>query len=53
MLVIYGGRPAWIDEDDKTLQVSLKSAKRLKKLRKEEAEDVVNGVDYEQRLRRQ
>ncbi|GJJ70368.1 U3 small nucleolar RNA-associated protein 18 [Entomortierella parvispora] len=53
LAAIYGGRPAWIDEDDKSLQVSLKSAKRLKKLRKEEAEDVVNGVDYEQRLRRQ
>ncbi|KAG0086098.1 U3 snoRNP protein [Podila epicladia] len=50
---IYGGRPAWVDEDDKTLVVSLKSANRLKKLRKAEEEDTVSGVDYEQRLRRQ
>ncbi|KAF9327025.1 U3 snoRNP protein [Podila minutissima] len=50
---IYGGRPAWVDEDDKTLVVSLKSANRLKKLRKAEEEDTVTGVDYEQRLRRQ
>jgi U3 small nucleolar RNA-associated protein 18 len=42
-----------VDEDDKTLSISLKSANRLKKLRKQEAEDVVNGIDYEQRLRRQ
>ncbi|KAK3842702.1 MAG: WD40-repeat-containing domain protein [Linnemannia gamsii] len=45
--------PAWVDDDDKTLSISLKSANRLKKLRKQEAEDVVNGEDYEQRLRRQ
>ncbi|KAG0317872.1 U3 snoRNP protein [Podila horticola] len=50
---IYGGRPAWVDDDDKTLVVSLKSANRLKKLRKAEEEDTVSGVDYEQRLRRQ
>ncbi|KAG0241896.1 U3 snoRNP protein [Mortierella sp. GBA43] len=51
--LIYGGKPAWIDEDDKTLTISLKSVNRLKKLRKEEREDVINGLDYEQRLRRQ
>ncbi|KAF9907888.1 U3 small nucleolar RNA-associated protein 18 [Linnemannia zychae] len=53
LTAIYGGKPAWVDEDDKTLSISLKSANRLKKLRKQEAEDVVNGEDYEQRLRRQ
>ncbi|KAI1293415.1 U3 snoRNP protein [Mortierella claussenii] len=51
--LMYGGKPAWVDADDKTLAISLKSVKRLKKLRKEEAEDVVSGIDYEQRLRRQ
>ncbi|KAF9970422.1 U3 small nucleolar RNA-associated protein 18 [Actinomortierella ambigua] len=50
---IYGGKPAWVDEDDKNLVVSLKAVNRLKKLRKTEEEDVVSGVDYEQRLRRQ
>ncbi|KAF9934781.1 U3 snoRNP protein [Linnemannia zychae] len=53
LTAIYGGKPAWVDEDDKTLSISLKSVNRLKKLRKEEAEDVVSGLDYEQRLRRQ
>ncbi|KAF9924478.1 U3 small nucleolar RNA-associated protein 18 [Mortierella alpina] len=53
LVLTYGGKPAWVDEDDKTLAISLKSVNRLKKLRKEENEDVVNGVDYEQRLRRQ
>ncbi|KAK3824609.1 MAG: WD40-repeat-containing domain protein [Benniella sp.] len=47
------GKPAWIDEDDRNLSVSLKSVNRLKKLRKEDSEDIVNGLDYEQRLRRQ
>ncbi|KAF9431519.1 U3 small nucleolar RNA-associated protein 18 [Entomortierella beljakovae] len=51
--LMYGGKPAWTDKDDQALTVSLKSANRLKKLRKEEQEDVVNGVDYEQRLRKQ
>ncbi|KAF9107551.1 U3 small nucleolar RNA-associated protein 18 [Mortierella sp. AM989] len=51
--LMYGGKPAWVDADDKALAISLKSVNRLKKLRKEEDEDVVNGVDYEQRLRRQ
>ncbi|KAF9582261.1 U3 snoRNP protein [Lunasporangiospora selenospora] len=50
---LFGGKPAWVDEDDKALVVSLTSVNRLKKLRKEESEDVVNGIDYEQRLRRQ
>ncbi|KAF9364607.1 U3 small nucleolar RNA-associated protein 18 [Mortierella sp. NVP85] len=53
LIAIYGGKPAWIDEDDKNLSVSLKSVNRLKKLRKEDSEDIVNGLDYEQRLRRQ
>ncbi|KAF9410139.1 U3 snoRNP protein [Podila epigama] len=53
LIEIYGARPAWVDEDDETLVISLKSANRLKKLRKVEEEDTINGVDYEQRLRRQ
>ncbi|KAF8976480.1 U3 small nucleolar RNA-associated protein 18 [Entomortierella lignicola] len=50
--LMYGGKPAWVDEDDKALTISLKSVNRLKKLRKEDNEDVVSGVDYEQRLRK-
>ncbi|KAF9957939.1 U3 snoRNP protein [Modicella reniformis] len=53
LIAIYGGKPAWVDADDKTLSISLKAVNRLKKLRKEESEDVINGVDYEQRLRKQ
>ncbi|KAG0165972.1 U3 snoRNP protein [Apophysomyces sp. BC1015] len=49
----YLQKPAWVDEDDARLQISLKSADRLKKLRKTEEEDVVNGVEYERRLRHQ
>lgn len=45
--------PAWVDEDDNTLQVSLADNKRLRKLREGPSEDVVGGRDYERRLRRQ
>jgi U3 small nucleolar RNA-associated protein 18 len=49
----YGRKPAWEDKDDFTLQVSLTEANRTRKLRETEEEDVVSGVEYEQRLRRQ
>ncbi|KAK5119433.1 hypothetical protein LTR85_007533 [Meristemomyces frigidus] len=44
---------AWEDSDDERTLVSLASAPRLRKLRRTEAEDVVNGKDYARRLRRQ
>ncbi|KAK5129340.1 hypothetical protein LTR08_003570 [Meristemomyces frigidus] len=44
---------AWEDSDDERTLVSLASAPRLRKLRRTEAEDVVNGRDYAKRLRRQ
>ncbi|KAI7860113.1 WD40-repeat-containing domain protein [Circinella umbellata] len=49
----YKQKPAWEDEDDARLMVSLMSADRLRKLRKDEEEDVVNGLEYEKRLRTQ
>ena len=49
----YKQKPAWEDEDDARLMVSLLSADRLRKLRKDEDEDVVNGLEYEKRLRTQ
>ena len=49
----YKQKPAWEDEDDGRLMVSLMSADRLRKLRKDEDEDVVNGLEYEKRLRTQ
>lgn len=44
---------AWEDSDDERMLVSLASVPRLRKLRKTEAEDVVNGKEYGKRLRRQ
>jgi len=47
-----GTKSAWIDEDDERLAVSLVSkADRVKKLRVTKSEDVVDGRDYERRLR--
>ena len=45
--------PAWVDLDDAELKVSLASDNRLRKLRDAPDEDVINGKDYELRLRRQ
>ncbi|KAI9509876.1 WD40 repeat-like protein [Russula earlei] len=45
--------PAWTDPDDATLEVSLASSSRLRKLRDAPGEDAVNGREYERRLRRQ
>ncbi|GAA5823947.1 hypothetical protein JCM3770_004142 [Rhodotorula araucariae] len=44
---------AWYDPADETLQISLQGQKRLRKLRDAAGEDVVNGLEYESRLRRQ
>ena len=46
-------KPAWTDPDDTTLQVSLASNKRLRKLRDAPSDDTVGGREYERRLRRQ
>ena len=45
--------PAWTDPDDASLEVSLASSARLRKLRDAPEEDAVNGREYERRLRRQ
>ncbi|GAA5975448.1 hypothetical protein JCM5350_006482 [Sporobolomyces pararoseus] len=44
---------AWYDPADEGLQISLQGQKRLRKLRDAAAEDVVSGLEYENRLRRQ
>ena len=44
---------AWYDPADEELQISLQGQKRLRKLRDAAAEDIVSGLDYENRLRRQ
>jgi U3 small nucleolar RNA-associated protein 18 len=45
--------PAWTDPDDVSLEVSLTSSARLRKLRDAPEEDAINGREYERRLRRQ
>lgn len=45
--------PAWEDSDDERMVVSLASVPRLRKLRKNEGEDLINGKEYARRLRRQ
>lgn len=45
--------PAWTDPDDASLEVSLASYTRLRKLRDAPEEDAINGREYERRLRRQ
>lgn len=45
--------PLWQDPADASTSVSLKSANRLRKLRKTADEDTLDGVGYENRLRQQ
>ncbi|KAI9470881.1 MAG: WD40-repeat-containing domain protein [Benjaminiella poitrasii] len=44
---------AWEDEDDKNLKISLMASNLTKKLRNDADEDVVDGVEYTRRLRKQ
>jgi len=44
---------AWYDSDDEKLSVSLTSSNRLRKLRRTEDEEFVNGKVYTRRLRQQ
>jgi U3 small nucleolar RNA-associated protein 18 len=44
---------AWEDSDDERIMISLASATRLRKLRKTEEENLINGKEYIWRLRRQ
>ena len=44
---------AWADPDDSSLEISLASSARLRKLRDAPEEDAVKGPEYERRLRRQ
>ena len=45
-------KPAWSDPSDVHVSISLANDKRLRKLRDAPTEDIVDGVDYERRLRR-
>ena len=46
-------KPAWYDSDDDRLTISLAAEPRLRKLRISEADDVLSGTEYRQRLRQQ
>ncbi|OCK82997.1 WD40 repeat-like protein [Lepidopterella palustris CBS 459.81] len=45
--------PAWEDSEDERMTVSLASVPRLRKLRRTEDEDLINGKEYARRLRKQ
>ena len=42
--------PAWIDSEDERIVVSLVSDTRLRKLRRREGEDLIDGTEYTKRL---
>ena len=44
-------KSVWEDEDDQNLKISLANNSKLRKLRKEEGEDKIDGADLELRLR--
>ncbi|KAI5476117.1 WD-repeat protein [Pseudohyphozyma bogoriensis] len=46
-------KPVWHDPADEELTISLKNTARLRKLRNTADDDVVGGLEYENRLRRQ
>ncbi|KNC77598.1 hypothetical protein SARC_09939 [Sphaeroforma arctica JP610] len=46
-------RSVWEDADDHAIEVAMASKSRTRKLRKTEAEDVVDGSEYSDRLREQ
>jgi U3 small nucleolar RNA-associated protein 18 len=48
-----GKVPVWDDEEEATAVVRVAAVNRLRKLRKEEGEEVVSGKDYVSRLRAQ
>ena len=48
-----GNAAAWVDSDDQRIVVSLASNPRLPKLRNTESEDLVDGKEYSERVRRQ
>ncbi|KAG4302378.1 hypothetical protein PCK1_001360 [Pneumocystis canis] len=53
ILDVHKEKFAWEDSDDERLVISLASVKRLRKLRKSENDDVINGKEYCIRLREQ
>lgn len=46
-------KPVWVDDEEEKASIKIASVNRLRKLRKEEGEDVVSGSTYVERLRAQ
>ena len=46
-------KSVWYDSDDEKLAISLATVPRLRKLRRNSAEDIVTGLEYAKRLRAQ
>ncbi|KAK9146500.1 hypothetical protein Sjap_006403 [Stephania japonica] len=46
-------KPAWVDEEEEKVRVDIAKVRRLRKLRKEDNESSISGLDYVSRLRAQ
>ncbi|CAN4107587.1 unnamed protein product [Withania somnifera] len=46
-------KSVWVDEEEEKTSINIASVNRLRKLRKEEGEDVISGSTYVERLRAQ
>ncbi|XP_004485620.1 U3 small nucleolar RNA-associated protein 18 homolog [Cicer arietinum] len=46
-------KPVWVDEEEEKVTVNIAKVNRLRKLRKEEDENVISGSEYVSRLRAQ
>ncbi|OIT04654.1 PREDICTED: U3 small nucleolar RNA-associated protein 18 homolog [Nicotiana attenuata] len=46
-------KPVWVDDEEEKTSIKIASVNRLRKLRKEEGEDVISGSTYVARLRAQ
>jgi U3 small nucleolar RNA-associated protein 18 len=45
--------PQWVDEEDMEIQISLNKKNNLKKLKKDKNEDLISGIEFQERLREQ
>lgn len=45
--------PAWVDDDDENIKINITSQNMLKKLRKSLNERIIDGAEYQERLREQ
>ena len=49
--VLLERKPAWKDNGEKKLSVSIEDVSRLRKLKKTEAESTIQGAEYAERLK--